>query len=29
MRLRFSYTGNGTDPLPVEDSYSQPFAVTQ
>ena len=29
MRLRFSYTSNGTDPLPVEDSYSQPFAVTE
>ena len=29
MRLRFSYTSNGTDPLPVEDSYSQPFAVSE
>ena len=28
-RLRFSYTGNGTDLLPVDDSYSQPFAVTE
>ena len=29
IRLRFSYTNNGTDLLPVEDSYSQPFAVTE
>ena len=29
MRLRFSFTSNGTDPLPVEDSYSQPFAVSE
>jgi hypothetical protein len=26
-RLRLSYNENGSDPLPVEASYSQPFAV--
>ena len=26
-RLRFSYTANGTELLPPEESYSQPFAV--
>jgi hypothetical protein len=27
VRLRFSFTANGSDPLPSEESYSQPFAV--
>lgn len=27
VRLRLSYSSNGTDLLPPEDSYSQPFAV--
>jgi len=27
LRLRFSYTSNGSDPIPAEESYSRPFVV--
>lgn len=27
VRLRFSYLPNGTEPLPPEESYSEPFVV--